>query len=90
MWGADWDLPTLISNCEKTGHVGVELRTGHAHKVETNLSLVQRIEVRKRFADSPVKCVGYGSNFEFPSIRVRKCFVKILNRQKNILNSAKI
>ena len=22
-WGKDWDLPTLISNCEKTGLLGV-------------------------------------------------------------------
>lgn len=67
MWGADWDLPTLIANCEKTGYLGIELRTQHAHKVETNLSAAQRAEVKKRFADSPVKCLGYGSNFEFHS-----------------------
>ena len=24
-WGKDWDLPTLIANCEKTGFLGVEL-----------------------------------------------------------------
>jgi sugar phosphate isomerase/epimerase len=67
MWGFDWDLPTLISDCEKTGYRGVELRTQHAHKVEINLTPAQRAEVRKRFADSSVKCVGYGSNFEFHS-----------------------
>jgi len=67
MWGADWDLPTLIANCEKTGYTGVELRTQHAHKVEINLNAAQRAEVKKRFADSRVKCVGYGSNFEFHS-----------------------
>jgi sugar phosphate isomerase/epimerase len=66
-WGRDWDLPTLIANCEKTGLLGVELRTEHAHKVETNLSAVQRAEVKKRFSDSPVKCVGYGANFEYHS-----------------------
>src|SRR5512137_1717773 len=66
-WGRDWDLPTLIANCEKTGLLGVELRTEHAHKVETNLSAAQRAEVRKRFADSPVKCIGYGANFEYHS-----------------------
>ena len=27
LWGRDWDLPTLIANCEKTGFLGVELRT---------------------------------------------------------------
>ena len=64
-WAKDWDLPTLISNCEKTGFQAVELRTQHAHKVETNLNAAQRAEVKKRFADSSVTCVGYGSNFEF-------------------------
>ena len=67
MWGFDWDLPTLISNCEKTGYLGVELRTQHAHKVETTLTVVQRAEVKKRFDDSSVKCIGYGSNFEYHS-----------------------
>lgn len=66
-WGRDWDLPTLIANCEKTGLLGVELRTQHAHKVESNLTKQQRSEVRKRFADSPVTCIGYGSNFEYHS-----------------------
>jgi len=66
-WGRDWDLPTLIANCEKTGLLGVELRTQHAHKVESNLTKQQRLEVKKRFADSPVTCIGYGSNFEYHS-----------------------
>jgi sugar phosphate isomerase/epimerase len=66
-WGKDWDLPTLLANCEKTGLLGVELRTQHAHKVEIALTAIQRAEVRKRFADSPVKCLGYGSNFEYHS-----------------------
>ena len=64
-WGKDWDLPTLISNCEKTGLLGVELRTQHAHGVETSLSANQRLDVKKRFADSPVTCLGYGSNFDY-------------------------
>jgi len=66
-WGRDWDLPTLISNCEKTGIHGLELRTQHAHGVETTLTAQQRTEVKKRFADSSVVCVGYGSNFEYHS-----------------------
>lgn len=66
-WAKDWDLPTLIANCEKTGVLGVELRTQHAHAVETNLSASQRAEVKKRFADSPVTCLGYGSNYEYHS-----------------------
>jgi len=64
-WGRDWDLPTLINNCEKTGLLGVELRTEHAHKVEANLTASQRLEVKLRFADTPVTCIGYGANFEY-------------------------
>lgn len=64
-WAKDWDLPTLIANCEKTGFLAVELRTQHAHGVEANLNAAQRAEVKKRFADSLVTCVGYGSNFEY-------------------------
>jgi sugar phosphate isomerase/epimerase len=67
LWAQDWDLPTIISTCDKAGYHGVELRTQHAHKVEINLNTVQRAEVKKRFADSKVKCIGYGSNFEYHS-----------------------
>ena len=65
LWGRDWDLPTLIANCEKTRVLGVELRTQHAHKVEANLNSRQRREVKKRFDDSPVELVGLGTNFAF-------------------------
>ena len=27
LWGKDWDLPTLIANCEETGVLGIELHT---------------------------------------------------------------
>jgi len=64
-WGRDWDLPTLIKNCEIAGYGAVELRTTHSHGVETTLNAAQRAEVKKRFANSPVTCVGYGSNFEY-------------------------
>lgn len=66
-WGKDWDLPVLLKNCEAAGILGVELRTAHAHKVEVNLSALERAEVKKQFEDSPVTCVGYGSNFEYHS-----------------------
>jgi len=65
MWGADWDLPTLIANCEKAGHAGVELRVDHKHAVSPALTADQRKEVRKRFADSKVALVGYGTNYKF-------------------------
>lgn len=66
-WAKDMDLPTVIAACQKSGLLGVELRTGHAHGVEPSLSKAQRAEVRKRFAGSPVELVGYGSNCEFHS-----------------------
>ena len=65
LWGRDWDLPTLITNCMETGVLGVELRTTHAHGVEPSLNAQQRREVRSRFEDSPVVCVGLGSNERF-------------------------
>lgn len=67
LWGKDMTLPELISACEKSGLGGVEVRTQHAHGVEPSLSAAERKEVRKRFADSPVELVGYGSNAEFHS-----------------------
>ena len=64
----DWDLDTLIANCEQTGFAGVELRTTHAHKVESDLSPAQRAEVRQRFAGSKVELVGLGTAFEFDAV----------------------
>jgi sugar phosphate isomerase/epimerase len=66
-WGADWNLPTLLANCEKTGALGVELRTTHKHGVEPTLNASQRREVKARFADTPVTLVGLGSAEEFHS-----------------------
>ena len=65
MWGAKWDLPTLIRNCTAGNVLGVELRTTHAHGVELELNIGQRMDVKKRFADSPVTLVGLGSNERF-------------------------
>lgn len=65
LWGKDMDLPTLIDACEKSGITGVETRTEHKHGVEPSLTKAQRQDVKKRFADSPVTLVGYGSNAQF-------------------------
>jgi sugar phosphate isomerase/epimerase len=67
MWGADLDLPALISTLEKAEILGVELRVDHAHGVSPKLSSAGRAEVRKRFEASPVKAIGLGTNFEFHS-----------------------
>jgi sugar phosphate isomerase/epimerase len=85
-WGADWDLPTLLTNCEKTGALGVELRTTHKHGVEPSLNARQRRDVKARFADSPVTLVGLGSAEDFhspepgklaASIEATKAFIKL-------------
>jgi sugar phosphate isomerase/epimerase len=65
LWGKDWDLPTLIDNCQRSLCLGVELRSTHAHGVEPEINKDQRREVSKRFADSPVVLVGLGSNERF-------------------------
>jgi sugar phosphate isomerase/epimerase len=61
----DWDIPTLIKNCEMTGFEAVELRTTHKHGVEPSLAKEQRLEVKKRFADSKVRLLSLGSVCEF-------------------------
>lgn len=67
MWGADWDLPTLIANCQKAEVMAVELRVEHAHKVEPNLTPEQRREVARQFQESGVEVLGMGTNCEFHS-----------------------
>lgn len=86
LWGQDWDLPTLIANCEKADVFGVETRTQHAHGVEPSLSAAERKEVKKRFADSPVALLGPGTNQQYDdpepeklkaSIEGTKAFIKL-------------
>jgi len=90
LWGKDWDLPTLIANCEKAKVLGVELRVEHAHKVESNLNAQQRIEVKKRFADSPVKLVGMGTNFAFHDADPAKLKANIEGAKEYIKLSADV
>ncbi|HOZ47278.1 MAG TPA: TIM barrel protein [Candidatus Hydrogenedentes bacterium] len=86
LWAQHWDLPTLIERCEKSGVLGVELRTMHKHGVEPDLTAEAREAVKKRFADSPVEMIGIGSNecFDHPdpdaltkAIEATKAFVKL-------------
>lgn len=86
LWGKDWDLPTLLKNCADTNILGVELRVEHAHNVMPELNAAQRLEVKKKFADSPVKLVGLGTNQQFDyvnqsqlnaSIERAKAFIRL-------------
>lgn len=61
----NWDVPTIIKNCEEAMFEGVELRTTHAHGVEVNLTKAQREEVKKRFQSSKVQLMGLGSAFDY-------------------------
>ncbi|MEO8076721.1 MAG: TIM barrel protein [Acidobacteriota bacterium] len=65
--GKDWDVPTIIKNLTDTGYDAVELRTTHKHGVEIALPAAARAEVRKRFADSPVRIGGLGTTCEYHS-----------------------
>ncbi len=72
LWGKDMSLAELLKNCETAGLMGVELRTEHKHAVEPSLTKAERNEVRKRFADSPITLIGYGSNCEYHSDDAQK------------------
>jgi Xylose isomerase-like TIM barrel len=63
----DWDITTIIKNCEATGFEAVELRTTHKHGVEPALSKEQRVEVKNRFAGTKVRLLSLGSTCEFHS-----------------------
>lgn len=65
LWGKDWDLQTIIRNCTDTNIHGVELRVEHAHKVMPDLPATERAEVKRKFADSPVKIIGLGTNQQY-------------------------
>jgi hypothetical protein len=81
-WGSEWDLPTMIANCVKAKAFGVELRTSNnytpdgknapsynfKHRVEVDIDLARRREVKKIFGDSPVKLIGINSGemFDWP------------------------
>lgn len=73
--GKDWDIETLIKNCEEAGFEGVELRTTHAHKVEVELAAAQRKTVKERFQNSKVELMGLGSAFDYHTpdqVKLRK------------------
>ena len=65
--GKDMSVDELIALCQKSGLAGVELRTTHAHKVESDLTGAQRAEVKKKFADAGVAIAGLGTTFDFHS-----------------------
>jgi sugar phosphate isomerase/epimerase len=64
---ANWDIETIIKNCEAADFEGAELRTTHKHEVEPSITSSRRAEVKKRFADSRVRLVSLGTTCEYQS-----------------------
>jgi sugar phosphate isomerase/epimerase len=63
----DWDILTIIKNCEETGFEAIELRTTHKHGVEPGLSKEQRKEVKKQFEGRNIRLLSLGTTCEFHS-----------------------
>ena len=72
LWAKDWDIPTIIKNCTEAGLGGVELRIEHAHRVTLDMSKMDRAEVKRMFADSPVQVIGMGTNQKFDYVEPEK------------------
>ena len=65
MWGADWDLPTLLENCKKTGRARRRAPDDPRPQGGAGPGRSSGQKSRKRFADSGVTCVGIGSDERF-------------------------
>jgi sugar phosphate isomerase/epimerase len=63
----DYDVETIIRVLEGAGFEGVELRTGHKHGVEPSISQEERLRVRRRFEQSKIRLVSYGTTCRFQS-----------------------
>ena len=61
------DLETIIRTLETVGYEAVELRTGHKHGVEPSLSAEERTRIRRRFENSKVRLLSYGTTCRFQS-----------------------
>ena len=56
-----FDVETIIKTLESVGFEAVELRTGHKHGVEPSISAEERARVRRRFENSKVRLLSYGT-----------------------------
>lgn len=63
----DFDVETIIRVLEGAGFEGLELRTGHKHGVEPSISQEERLKVRRRFEQSKIRLVSYGTTCRFQS-----------------------
>jgi len=63
----DFDVETIIRVLEGAGFEGLELRTGHKHRVEPSIGWDERARVRRRFEQSKIRLVSYGTTCRFQS-----------------------
>ena len=78
MWGADWDLPTLIKNCQLTGFRGVELR--HHAQTWRRARRCRPTSAARWPSDSPTAASNW-SGWARPAIFIRPTRPKL---KKNI------
>ena len=87
MWGAQWDLPTLIANWprrRKSTASSCEPSI-KAWRVEPSISTAKRKEVKKRFADSRVTFIGLGTNGAPFTTSISAAVEKAIERSKAFL-----
>ncbi|MEJ7607182.1 MAG: TIM barrel protein [Bryobacteraceae bacterium] len=63
----DFDVPTIIRVLQEASFEAVELRTTHKHGVEPSLGAQERLAVRRRFEQSRIRLVSYGTTCRFQS-----------------------
>jgi len=63
----EFDVDTIIRVLQEVGFEAVELRTGHKHGVEPSIGADERQRVRKRFEQSKIRLVSYGTTCRFQS-----------------------
>ena len=63
----NWDLATIIKNCNAAGIQGVEFRTTHAHGIEPTLSKSERNNIKQQVKDSNLVQISIGTVCEFQS-----------------------
>ena len=63
----EFDVDTIIRVLQEARFEGVELRTGHKHGVEPLIGAEERQRVRRKFEQSKIRLVSYGTTCRFQS-----------------------
>jgi sugar phosphate isomerase/epimerase len=64
-WGRDWDIQNIIANLTAAQVTGVELWTGQAHGIVSELDKSERREIRRMFRGSAVEVIGIATEQQF-------------------------